>query len=220
MHRTRCPAASRRPRRGQVQRLMTKLVGGDQQDPHSARIAFASLPPTAADHDLEPALGGAQRPLDLLGRLAAGKQEAEVAITLRQRTDGTVAPIEISSPPMPSTACLVLARAPPAVRLGSEHHHARRRRLAAEVAERQPERVAQDQLLEAHTDRSEASASTARRPSARRARASTRACRHAQLRVDGALAQPERRTGIRRRANDATTSAGSRDGVVKIVSSK
>ena len=30
-------------RRGQVQRLMTKLVGGDQQDPHSARIAFASL---------------------------------------------------------------------------------------------------------------------------------------------------------------------------------
>ena len=30
-------------RRGQVQRLMTKLVGGDQQHPHSARIAFASL---------------------------------------------------------------------------------------------------------------------------------------------------------------------------------
>ena len=163
--------------------------------------------------------------LDLRGRLAAGEQEAEVAITLGQRTDGTVAadrdlepgdarhgPRLVLAAHLPST---------PARGIG-KHHHARRRRLAAEVAERQPERVAQDHLLEAHTH---AEAKRARAQPADRAR---RELEHphalvvdAQLRVDGALAQPERRAGIRGRAGHGRDDlAGSRDGVVKIVSSK
>ena len=92
-----------------------------------------------------------------------------------------------------------------------------------EVVERQPERVAQDHLLEAHTDaEAQASASTARRSSGRRARASTRARRATR---SSAWTGPSRSPSAAQasavvRASAATISAGSRDGVTKIVSSK
>src|SRR5439155_10178680 len=107
------------------------------------------------DVDLEPLVRRSQCVLDLRGRLAAGKQEAEVAIALRQGPDGTaVADRDLEPGDAGHGARVVLAAHLPqyARARDRKHHHARRRRLAAEVAERQPERVAQDHLLEAHTD--------------------------------------------------------------------
>src|SRR3954469_19361367 len=77
---------------------MAELVGRDEQDAHR----FWSLAPRArrlrplagrglGDVDLEPLVRGSQCVLAFGGRLAAGEQEAEVAITLRQRTNGAVA---------------------------------------------------------------------------------------------------------------------------------
>ncbi len=208
-------------RRGHVQRLMTKLVGGDQQDPHSARIAFASLPLRTARRS---------RSRAGRGRCAVPARPARASRRGRRGSRGSGRPraapapacrgaIEISSPVTPGTArasaCPRTSLSTPRLR-DRQHHHPGGGGLAAQVVERQPEGVAQDQLLEAHAH-----------PEAQRARAQP------ADRAGGELEHPHatrRRSAARRvsaprpgrarrpprpssRVTASRVSAGRRDGV-------
>ena len=140
--------------------------------------------------------------LDLRGRLAAGEQEAEVAVALGQRAgrDGRGA-IEISSPAMPGTARASswprTSRSTPARGIGSiiTPDAAASRRRSPSGSPSAWRRITSSRLTPT-PKRSEREHS----PPIERAASSsihTRPPCDAQLGVDGALAQPERRAGIR-----------------------
>ena len=97
-----------------------------------------------------------------------------------------------------------------------QHHHAGRRRLARAAVEGQPERVAQDQLLEANAGPKRSA--RAHSPPIERAATSithTAVAVEPQLGVDRALAQPERAAAAAGEPPRPRRSAssGRRDGV-------
>ena len=136
------PGASQRGRRrGHVQRLVTELVGRDQQDAHGAHASRARTASRRArlDHDLEPGVRGAQRALDLRrasrrGRTGSrGSDRPRAAAARGGRGRSRSQARRCRAPPAPRPG----PDLPQHARVGDrEHHHAGRRRLAAQVVER------------------------------------------------------------------------------------